>query len=159
MPICPSSSAASSFNTAASCVICFTRSLSSAVEYEGKEFPLDIQSREEKPHTGIFSLFGKKTVGSFATASLYYSSDKLHIFVADTTAIKTANHLLMIFILIVLFTLLVSATINFLYASYFSSRINTLRLAMYKISNNDYEIVDNIRGDDELTATFSKVNC
>lgn len=129
--------------------------ISSDRHYEGKEFPLDIQSREEKPHTGIFSLFGKKTVGSFATASLYYSSDKLHIFVADTTAIKTANHLLMIFILIVLFTLLVSATINFLYASYFSSRINTLRLAMYKISNNDYEIVDNIRGDDELTATFS----
>lgn len=128
--------------------------ISSDRHYEGSQFPIDAEDEENLPHTGIFTLFGKKAVGSLATASLYHSSDKLHIFVADTSAVKTANHLLIIFTLIMLFTLLVSATINFLYASYFSSRINTLRLAMYKISNNDYEIVDNIRGDDELTATF-----
>lgn len=50
--------------------------------------------------------------------------------------------------------MLVSGSIVLLYATYFSGRINTLRLAMYKVSNNDYEIVDTIRGDDELTATF-----
>ena len=60
----------------------------------------------------------------------------------------------MIFLLITLLALLISAVIIFLYATYFSDRINTLRLAMAKVSSNDYEIVDNIRGDDELTATF-----
>ncbi len=50
--------------------------------------------------------------------------------------------------------LLISAVIISLYATYFSGRINTLRLAMSRVSNNNYDIVDTIRGDDELTATF-----
>ncbi len=93
-------------------------------------------------------------IGSYAEATLYHSSDLLHIFVADPNAMGTTRHLLEIFIGIMVLALLISAVIIFLYATYFSSRINTLRLAMYKVSNNDYEIVDTIRGDDELTETF-----
>src|SRR5699024_7047973 len=48
----------------------------------------------------------------------------------------------------------IPAIIIWLYSGYFSARINTLRLAMYKVSNNDYEIVNSIQGDDELTAAF-----
>ncbi len=128
--------------------------LSSDRSYAGKEFPLDIQKEKSDSRTGTFALFEENIIGSLATVSLYHSSDKLHIFVADASALSTAHHLLLIFLLITLLALLISAVIIFLYATYFSERITTLRLAMAKVSNNDYEIVDNIRGDDELTATF-----
>lgn len=128
--------------------------LSSDRSYAGLDFPLNAKQRTSKACTGFFSLFGEKVIGSMSTVSLYHSSDKLHIFVANTSALNTTYHLLLLFLLIALIALFVSAVIIFLYATYFSGRINTLRLAMAKVSNNDYEIVDNIRGDDELTATF-----
>ena len=128
--------------------------LSSDRSYAGQEFPLNLNQETADSRTGTFTLFEEKVVGSLSTVSLYHSSDKLHIFVADTNARNITRHLLLIFLLITLLALLISAVIIFLYANYFSERINTLRLAMSKVSNNDYEIVDNIRGDDELTATF-----
>lgn len=128
--------------------------LSSDRGYAGEEFPVDMKKEKADSRTGTFTLFEEKLIGSLATINLYHSSDKLHIFVADTSALSTTHHLLMIFLLITLLALLISAVIIILYASYFSDRINTLRLAMAKVSNNDYQIVDNIRGDDELTATF-----
>lgn len=128
--------------------------LSSDWDFAGEEFPVDMKKEEADSRTGTFTLFEEKLIGSLATVNLYHSSDKLHIFVADTNALVTTHRLLMIFLLITLLALLISAVIIFLYATYFSDRINTLRLAMAKVSNNDYEIVDNIRGDDELTATF-----
>lgn len=128
--------------------------LSSDRSYAGEDFPLDLSREPADSRTGDFTLFENKVVGSLSAVSLYHSSDKLHVFVADTNARNITRHLLMIFLLIALLALLISAVIIFLYATYFSGRINTLRLAMAKVSNNDYEIVDNIRGDDELTATF-----
>lgn len=128
--------------------------LSSDRSYAGQEFPLDVTQETADSSTGTFTLFERKVIGSLSTVSLYHSSDKLHVFVADTNARNITHHLLMIFLLIILLALVVSAVIIFLYATYFSGRINTLRLAMSKASNNDFEIVDNIRGDDELTATF-----
>lgn len=128
--------------------------LSSDRSYSGGEFPLDLSRETEDTRTGAFTLFGEKVIGSLSAISLYHSSDKLHVFIADTNARTTTQHLLMIFLLIILLALLISAVIIFLYATYFSGRINTLRLAMSKVSNNDYEIVDHIQGDDELTATF-----
>lgn len=128
--------------------------ISSDRRYSGKKFPLNINNNIQNSKTGTFVLFDKKVIGSFETANLYHSSDKLHIFVADTNALPTTYNLIIISVLIVLLALIISAVIIFLYANYFGERINTLRLAMYKVSKNDYEIVDTIKGDDELTATF-----
>lgn len=110
---------------------------SSDRSYAGKKFPKKLNA-----------------VTSLETANLYQSGDKIHILVADTNALPAVHKLCLIFLLVIAFALLISGIIIFLYAGYFSSRINTLRLAMYRVSNNDYEIVDTIRGDDELTATF-----
>lgn len=128
--------------------------ISSDRRYAGQAFPLDLTAEASDSRIGSFTLFDKKVLGSFAAVNLYHSSDKLHIFVADTNARDNMHHLLMIFLLIMLLSMSFSAVIIFLYANYFSGRINTLRLAMYKVSNNDYKIVDTIHGDDELTATF-----
>ncbi len=128
--------------------------ISSARSYAGQEFPLDIDLEPPDSHTGTFTLSGHKVIGSLTSVDLFHSSDTLHIFVADPDARDITQRLLMIFLLVAVLALLISAVIVFLYADYFSVRINTLRLAMYKVSSNDYEIVDTIQGDDELTATF-----
>ncbi len=107
---------------------------------------------------GVFTLFEEKLIGSLATVNLYHSSDKLHIFVADTSAFGATHRLLMIFLLITLLALLISAVIIFLYATYFSNRINTLRLAIAKVSSNDYEIVDNIQQQMELKLLANQIN-
>lgn len=128
--------------------------ISTERSYAGSAFPVNLAQEENSPRTGTFLLFDKKTVGTLLTANLYHSTDKLHIFTADTNAYGAIRRLLLISLLLLVLALFISAVIIFLYAAYFSERINILRLAMYKVSNNDYEIVDTIRGDDELTATF-----
>lgn len=128
--------------------------ISSDRSYAGQDFPIDLKSEADASRTGIFSLFGKSVIGSLETATLYHSSDSLHIFVTDTDALPTVWRLFAVLFLLLLSALLISGAVILLYASYFGSRIDTLRLAMYKVSNNDYEIVDTIRGDDELTAAF-----
>ncbi len=128
--------------------------ISSDRSYAGQPFPINPESEAADSRTGIFTLFGEKVIGSLETATLYQSSDRLHILVANTDALPTVRRLFAVLILLLLSALLVSGAVILLYASYFGSRIDTLRLAMYKVSNNDYEIVDTIRGDDELTAAF-----
>lgn len=128
--------------------------ISSDRAYAGEEFPLGLEREPSGSRTGTFTLFGEKVIGSLKTVNLYHSEDTLHIFVADRNARRTTQQLLFIFLLITMLALLISAVIISLYATYFSGRINTLRLAMSRVSNNNYDIVDTIRGDDELTATF-----
>ena len=82
------------------------------------------------------------------------TKDQFKILVTNPKAVPYLQRINLTIILIGLSVLTVSALLIYLYATYFSARIQTLRLAMHKVSHNDYEIVNSIQGDDELSATF-----
>ncbi len=128
---------------------------SSDRSYAGKDFPFALSEISSKQTTGKMKVNGETTLGSVTTMTPYNTDDQINILVTSSDAMYYLHRLGFGFGITFVFTLAISALIIFLYARYFSARIQTLRLAMYKVSHNDYQIVNSIQGDDELTATFS----
>lgn len=128
---------------------------SSDRSYGGKAFPFALDSYSHAfSQTGTLTLFGEKTIGSIQSLKPSASSDYIYIAVSNPGAIGDIRYVQMIFSLVLTFALVISFLLIYFFSRYFSARIQTLRLAMHKASNNDYEIVNSIQGDDELSAAF-----
>ena len=121
----------------------------------GNSLPVSLDKLSKKLTTGKEKINNETRLCSMSTLTPYSTEDQIHILVASKDALYYIHRLAIVFIGTFLFTLGISALIIFLYAKYFSARIQTLRLAMHKVSHNDYEIVNSIQGDDELSATFT----
>lgn len=129
--------------------------LSSSRNYAGNEFPVVINAPSRfYDEAGKMELNGAMTMAAIQTFQSYSTKDQFKILVIDPMAIPYLQKIELAFLLIGISVLAVSALLIYLYTTYFSARIQTLRLAMYKVSHNDYEIVNSIQGDDELSATF-----
>lgn len=125
-------------------------------QYAGNAFPVAASSTTAYySSTGTMDVLGTNMISSVQAFEPYATSDQIYILAADPDAYAYILRLEMVCILAITFALLISAFLITLYARYFSARIQTLRLAMYKVSHNDYEIVNSIQGDDELSATFT----
>ncbi|WP_164473094.1 sensor histidine kinase [Clostridium sp. E02] len=123
---------------------------------EGEDFPVDID--HQKPnynHTDLFELEGSTHLSSLLSLKPYRTDDKIYILSVNPNAMSNIRHMEFSFLLIMLFALFLPGLLFVFFTGYFSARIRTLRLAMHKVSNNDYEIIDSVLGDDELSATFS----
>ncbi len=125
-------------------------------QYAGSGFPAELDYRLTSfNYTGKLKIDQKKSVSTIVTLTPYRTSDRIYILTADMSAIPYLNKISLAFALIMLFAILIPAGIIFVFTGYFSARVHTLRLAMYKASNNDYQIVDSVQGDDELSNAFA----
>ena len=122
--------------------------------YTGNSFPVSTEDITSRQTTGIMDLFGEKTIASVSALTPYATSDSIYILTASGEAVTYMHRLGFVFFLVFLFAILISGILILMFAKYFSSRIQTLRLAMHKAAHNDYEIVNSIQGGDELSATF-----
>lgn len=122
--------------------------------YAGNSFPLASDSISRKQETGSMDIFGDKMIASVCSITPYATSDNIHVLAASDEAVSYINRLGIVFILVFVFALIISSMLIFVYTRYFSSRIQTLRLAMHKAAHNDYEIVNSIQGGDELSTAF-----
>lgn len=122
----------------------------------GCSFPIDIDfDSSHYSYTGTLEIEGSEAIASVLTLKPYRTDDRIYIVSADMNAMPHIQSVSTAFVLIMLFAVLIPVLIIYLFTGYFSNRIGTLRLAMHKVSNNDYEIVDSVQGDDELSATFT----
>lgn len=125
-------------------------------EYAGTIFPVEEATKTSHySYTGKMTLFEKKVISSTLTLTPYRSSDQIQILSVDTTGLPYIHRIELAFACIIIFSLLIPLIIVLLFTGFFTARIQTLRLAMHKVSVNDYEIVDSFWGDDELSATFT----
>lgn len=128
---------------------------SSNRNYAGNPLPVDPDSVTSRQISGKMEILDRTVIASTAAVTPYATSDRICILAISQDAISYLHRMELIFAMTIFFALLISGLLIFLYTQYFSSRIQTLRLAMHKVSHNDYEIVNSIQGDDELSATFS----
>lgn len=123
--------------------------------YTGNSFPVSVDdSTYHDSQNGRMKVFDEDTISSVQSLRAYSSYDRINILVSSQKAVHYIHRLELAFFLAGLFALSISMLLVYLYTHYFSTRIQTLRLAMQKVVHNDYEIVNSIQGDDELTATF-----
>lgn len=129
---------------------------SSDRQYVGNPFPAEIKSNSSYySETGKFKILNNNQIASIQTLKPYATDDKIYIVSSFSNALSYIHRFEIAFICTSLFAIIISALLILLYSKYFSSRIQTLRLAMYKVSHNDYKIVNSIHGNDELSAAFS----
>lgn len=122
----------------------------------GTYFPVDIDySKPYYSYNGYQKINSHYSIISLATLIPYSSEDKIYILSSDRDSVVHLAKVTLSFVLLLLLSILIPALIIRLFSGYFSSRVQTLRLAMNKVSKNDYNLVDSISGDDELSATFS----
>lgn len=128
---------------------------SSIRRHEGTSFPVSIDyTAPYYSETGNMEIKGTRVLTSVVSLTPYRTEDMIYILSADTNALPYIRQTNIAFILVLLFAIFIPALIFIFFTKYFSARIQTLRLAMHKVSNNDYEIVDLVQGDDELSAAF-----
>lgn len=129
---------------------------SSDRQYLGYSFPTEIKSNSSYySETGKIKILNNNQIASIQTLQPYATDDKIYILSSFSNALSYIHRFEIAFICTALFAIIISALLILLYSKYFSSRIQTLRLAMYKVSHNDYKIVNSIHGNDELSAAFS----
>lgn len=123
---------------------------------EGQSFPVGIDyTAPYYSETGKRKLEGSNALACVTSLKPYRTDDMIYILSADMNAISNIHKTSLAVLLVLLFSILIPALIFIIFTKYFSARIQTLRLAMHKVSNNDYEIVDSVQGDDELSAAFA----
>ena len=105
-------------------------------------------------YTGPVTIDDTSLLTSIVTFHPYQTDNRFYILVSDKHAYNNINQITVIYLVILLFATLVPILLIFLFSSYFSGRIQVLKHAMHQASLGDYNIIDNFRGDDELTDTF-----
>ncbi|QHQ63024.1 sensor histidine kinase [Anaerocolumna sedimenticola] len=105
--------------------------------------------------SGQLTYENKERIANISTLHPYTSKDKIYISTLDFHALDDTANIIMVCSTIILIATIVPLVIITLFTNQFSSRIITLRGEMYKASKGNYNIIDSIPGDDELSQVFS----
>lgn len=90
-----------------------------------------------------------------STLNTYRADDNIYIRSIDFSAIASVKNFILNCSFIIVITMLFPFVLITLFIKYFSSRVQTLRQSMHKVSSGDYDVIDTFNGDDELSQTFS----
>ncbi len=106
-------------------------------------------------YSGNANYDGEEALVELSTLIPIQTQDKLFIVTVDTEALKDTNQIILFCIGTLLFSIFVPLLIVIIYANHFSSRINTLRSEMHKVSSGDYNIIHGFTGNDELSEVYT----
>lgn len=115
-----------------------------------REFPKTLA-----PTSGTIKSNNKREIYALDYLNMYRTKSYIKILVSNSAFYTRLKYSVIYSVLVVLITFLISFSIIYLYNKYFTERIRKLREAMHKVAHNDYEIVNSIQGNDELSQTFS----
>ena len=125
----------------------------SALIGKDMEFPDDFSGYIYR-YTGPKEIGNQMRLVNYVTLQSYKSNNLFYVRTVDPDALKTINHTVAVFVLILVLALLVPLILMICFSNYFSTRITTLKSAMHRASLGDYNIIEQFRGDDELSDTF-----
>jgi len=108
-------------------------------------------------YLGFLDYNDKESIASISTLLPFASKDKIYITTIDKAAVGDSRNIIITCIIIVLLASVVPFIIITIFNNRFSSRIVTLRGEMKKASSGDYHLIDNFKGDDELSEVFTSL--
>lgn len=116
--------------------------------------PIDY-NKSQYIYTGTLIYNDIKSIASISTLFSYTSNDKIYISTLDFHAYDDAQKIILVCSIIIVIASVLPFIMIVLFTNQFSSRIITLRGEMRKASTGDYQIIDDFKGDDELSEAFS----
>lgn len=106
-------------------------------------------------YAGNLMINGKINFIEVSTLHMYQSDSMVYICTANDQAYENIQSIIYICLAIIAVAIILPGIIIHFFADYFTNRILSLRQAMHQVSNDDYEIVNSIKGKDEVSEAFS----
>lgn len=106
-------------------------------------------------YMGNMEIDGKTSFVDVSTLHMYQSDSKVYISTVNKQAYDSIKNIIVTCVLIIGVAVILPAIIIHFFTAYFTSRVLTLRKAMHQASNEDYEIVESVQGQDEVSEAFS----
>ena len=131
-----------------------------STDYKAEEQPMPLTENAQENHynyMGPYRLNGETVLTTTSAFHAYITGDQFFILVSDRTAYQQMDLLTKILALTLSAAFLCTGIVVFLFATFFSKRVETLRIAMNRAGQGDYNIADEFYGADELTDIFNSL--
>lgn len=122
----------------------------------GTNQPIEINYDEPYfEYAGTMKRNGVNSFVELTTLHTYQSDSNIYICTMNDQAYSSIRNIILICLLIIAVAVLLPGIIIHYFTEFFTTRVLTLRHAMHQASNEDYEIVNAVSGQDELSEAFS----
>ncbi len=98
---------------------------------------------------------GNKIYYNISSLNMYQTNSGVYIMSTSDTAHRETQRILITCAMIILAALILPLLLILFFSGYFSKRVRTLRHEMRKVSNEEYDILPDFRGEDELSEVFA----
>lgn len=105
-------------------------------------------------YRGIEKVDGQKCFVEVATLHAYQSRSRIYLCSLDKKAFHNIDAIMLSCALIIFAALVIPGILIHIFTKYFTGRITLLRQEMHKVSNQDYELIPALRGQDEISEAF-----
>lgn len=106
-------------------------------------------------YAGNMEMGSKMSMVELSTLHMYQSDSKVYICTINDQAYENIQSIIYTCLAIILVAICLPGILIHFFAGYFTNRILSLRHAMHQVSNEDYEIVNSVKGNDEVSEAFS----
>lgn len=128
---------------------------SSKKSWYGQAQPIAIDfSQNYFKYSGTVDVEGGEYFATVSTISLYRTNTKMYICTMDGKGITAINRIMSTWSLLLVLVVLVPGMILIAFSEYFARRVHLLRAEMHKARLQDYNIVSEFPGNDELKEAF-----
>lgn len=105
-------------------------------------------------YTGLTDVDEQKCFMDISMFRAYQSSSRVYLCTLNPKGYYNIRSILYLSGAIILTALVIPGIMIHIFTRYFTNRVNTLRQQLHKASTQDYELLDNFRGRDELSEAF-----
>lgn len=105
-------------------------------------------------YSGTAEVDGKEYFAVLSTLKLYRTTSRLYVCSLSDSGYETIDSIVQSYLTILLLAIFIPGAIFLFFTSHFTGRIGLLREEMHKASTQDYDIITDFSGRDELTEAF-----
>lgn len=106
-------------------------------------------------YDGQIVVENKKYMTSVSTLKLYQTDNRIYVCNMDFSAYKNMNLILTLCLSIIIVAMVLPFLLIRFFTVHFSERVDTLREAMHKASNENYDVPAKLMGEDEISQAFA----
>jgi two-component system sensor histidine kinase YesM len=106
-------------------------------------------------YEGQIFINDEKYMTSVLTLKLYQTDNRIYVCTLDNSAYDNINQILTLCLMIIIVATVLPFLLIRYFTVHFSNRVDTLREAMHKASNENYDVPAKLMGEDEISQAFA----
>lgn len=118
---------------------------------------IDYKSYQESSFfddSGVEEYMGRTSMMEISTLKPVKSDDSIYVFSMDPYAAERIERIQMVAILIIVMSFVIPMIVIIRFTKQLTTRVDTLRTEMHRVTGGDYNIIETFKGNDELVDLF-----